>query len=129
MDQIKAEVAKWNPQETERVTGVPGSQLERVARTMANNRPGTFIWCMGGTQHTNGNNNTRAYCVFQLALGNMGATGGGTNIFRGHDNVQGATDLGVLANTLPGYYGLKPGSWAHWARVWEEDLDLSLIHI
>ena len=90
---------------------------------MANNRPGTFIWCMGGTQHTNGNNNTRAYCVFQLALGNMGTTGGGTNIFRGHDNVQGATDLGVLANTLPGYYGLKPGSWAHWARVWEEDLD------
>jgi len=123
MDQIKTEVAKWNPEETERVTGVPGSQLERVARTMANSRPGTFIWCMGGTQHTNGNNNTRAYCVFQLALGNMGTSGGGTNIFRGHDNVQGATDLGVLANTLPGYYGLKPGSWAHWARVWEEDLD------
>ena len=123
MDQIKEEVSRWNPEETERVTGVPGSQLERVARTMANNRPGTFIWCMGGTQHTNGNNNTRAYCVFQLALGNMGVTGGGTNIFRGHDNVQGATDLGVLANTLPGYYGLKPGSWAHWARVWEEDLD------
>jgi formate dehydrogenase major subunit len=78
---------------------------------------------MGGTQHTNGNNNTRAYCVLQLALGNMGVSGGGTNIFRGHDNVQGATDLGVLADTLPGYYGLAPGSWAHFARVWEEDLD------
>ena len=78
---------------------------------------------MGGTQHTNGNNNTRAYCILQLALGNMGTSGGGTNIFRGHCNVQGATDLGVLANTLPGYYGLKPGSWAHWARVWGEDLD------
>ncbi len=123
MDEIKDEVAKWTPEETERVTGVPGSQLERVARTMANNRPGTVIWCMGGTQHTNGNNNTRAYCVLQLALGNMGTSGGGTNIFRGHDNVQGATDLGVLADTLPGYYGLAPGSWAHWARVWEEDLD------
>ena len=123
MDQIKEEVAKWNPDEVERVTGVPGSQLERVARTMANNRPGTVIWCMGGTQHTNGNNNTRAYCVLQLALGNMGTAGGGTNIFRGHDNVQGATDLGVLADTLPGYYGLSAGSWAHWARVWEEDLD------
>ena len=60
---------------------------------MANNRPGTFIWCMGGTQHTNGNNNTRAYCAFQLALGNMGTAGGGANIFRGHDNVQGATDF------------------------------------
>ena len=123
MDQIKEEVARWTPDEVERVTGVPGSQLERVARTMANNRPGTVIWCMGGTQHTNGNNNTRAYCVLQLALGNMGASGGGTNIFRGHDNVQGATDLGVLADTLPGYYGLSAGSWAHWARVWEEDLD------
>ncbi len=123
MDDIRKEVAKWNPEEVERVTGTPGSQIERVARTLANNRPGTVIWCMGGTQHTNGNNNTRAYCILQLALGNMGTSGGGTNIFRGHCNVQGATDLGVLANTLPGYYGLKPGSWAHWARVWEEDLD------
>ncbi len=123
MDEIKDEVKKWTPAETERVTGVPGTQLERVARTLANNRPGTVIWCMGGTQHTNGNNNTRAYCILQLALGNMGRAGGGTNIFRGHDNVQGATDLGVLADTLPGYYGLADGSWAHWARVWEEDLD------
>ncbi|MEO0425747.1 MAG: formate dehydrogenase subunit alpha, partial [Pseudomonadota bacterium] len=118
MDQIKAEVAKWTPEEVERVTGTPGSQLERVARMMANNRPGTVIWCMGGTQHTNGNNNTRAYCILQLALGNMGVSGGGTNIFRGHDNVQGATDLGVLSHTLPGYYGLKTGSWQHWARIW-----------
>jgi formate dehydrogenase major subunit len=78
---------------------------------------------MGGTQHTIGNNNTRAYCAFQLALGNIGVSGGGANIFRGHDNVQGATDLGVLANTLPGYYGLAPGSWGHWARVWDLDLD------
>ena len=123
MDQIRAEVKKWTPAEVERVTGVPGSQMERVARTLANNRPGTLIWCMGGTQHTNGNNNTRAYCVLQLALGNMGVAGGGTNIFRGHDNVQGATDLGVLSHDLPGYYGLAPGAWGHWAKVWGEDLD------
>ncbi len=123
MDQIRAEVAKWAPEETERVTGVPGSQLKRVARIMATNRPGTVIWCMGGTQHTTGNNNTRAYCVLQLALGNMGVSGGGTNIFRGHDNVQGATDMGVLSHTLPGYYGLKTGSWKHWARVWDVDYE------
>jgi formate dehydrogenase major subunit len=122
MDQIREEVKKWNPEETERVTGVPGNQMERVARTMANNRPGTVIWCMGGTQHTTGNNNVRAYCILQLALGNMGVSGGGTNIFRGHDNVQGATDFGVVSDSLPGYYGLAAGSWAHWARVWEEDL-------
>ena len=126
MDQIRAEVAKWTPEETERVTGVPGSQLKRVARTLANNRPFTIIWCMGGTQHTNGNNNTRAYCVLGLALGVVGTSGGGTNIFRGHDNVQGATDLGVLCHTLPGYYGLKAGSWKHWARVWDVDYDYLL---
>jgi formate dehydrogenase major subunit len=123
MNEIQDEVKKWNPEEVERVTGVPGAQLKRVAKTLANNRPATVIWCMGGTQHTTGNNNTRAYCILQLALGNMGVSGGGTNIFRGHDNVQGATDMCILSHTLPGYYGLKPGSWAHWARVWEEDLD------
>ena len=123
MDQIRSEVAQWTPEETERVTGVPGSQLRRVARTLANNRPFTIIWCMGGTQHTNGNNNTRAYCTLGLALGTIGTSGGGANIFRGHDNVQGATDLGVLCHTLPGYYGIKTGSWKHWARVWDVDYE------
>ena len=126
MEQIRAEIKKWTPEEVERVSGVPGSQLKRVARTLANNRPGTLVWCMGGTQHTIGNNNTRAYCVLQLALGNIGTQGGGANIFRGHDNVQGATDLGVLADTLPGYYGLATGSWKHWARVWEVEYDYLL---
>ena len=126
MDLIKEEVKKWTPEETERVTGVPGSQLKRVAKTLASYKPGTVIWCMGGTQHTNGNDNTRSYCVLQLALGNMGVAGGGTNIFRGHDNVQGATDLGVLMDTLPGYYGLSKGAWKHWARVWEVSDDYML---
>ncbi len=126
MDQIRAEVAKWTPEETERVTGAPGSQLRRVARTMANNRPGTVIWCMGGTQHHTGNNNTRAYCILQLALGNMGVAGGGTNIFRGHDNVQGATDMCVLSHSLPGYYGLSVGAWKHWSRVWGVDFEYML---
>ncbi len=123
MDDVRKEVAKWIPAEVEKVSGVPEKQVYAAAKAMAYNRPGTFIWCMGGTQHTIGNNNTRAYCVFQLALGNMGVSGGGTNIFRGHDNVQGATDLGVLANTLPGYYGLSSGAWKHWSKVWDLDYE------
>jgi formate dehydrogenase major subunit len=122
-DQVRPEVDKWNPEEVERVTGVPGSQLKRVAQTLANNRPGTLVWCMGGTQHHSGNNNTRAYCALQLALGNVGNAGGGANIFRGHDNVQGATDLGCLPDSLPAYYGLAEGSWKHWARVWDVSYD------
>jgi formate dehydrogenase major subunit len=123
LDDVRKEVKKWTPDEVESVVGVKPSQMERVARTMAENRPGTIVWCMGGTQHTNGNNNTRAYCILQLALGNMGVSGGGANIFRGHDNVQGATDFCILSHSLPGYYGLSAGSWKHWSRVWDVDYE------
>ncbi|HFQ5375429.1 TPA: formate dehydrogenase subunit alpha [Vibrio vulnificus] len=123
MDEIRAEVAKWNPKEVERVTGVSEEDVYQTAKLLSDHRPGCIVWCMGGTQHTTGNNNTRAYCVLELALGNLGKSGGGANIFRGHDNVQGATDLGVLSHTLPGYYGLAEGSWKHWAKVWGIDFD------
>ena len=123
MDEIRQEVGRWNPDEVERVTGIGRDQMYLAAKTLATNKPGTVVWCMGGTQHTTGNNNTRSYCVLMLALGNIGTSGGGANIFRGHDNVQGATDLGVLSHTLPGYYGLAEGSWKHWAKVWDVDFD------
>ena len=123
MEDVKAEVEKWNPAEVERVTGADEATVKKAAQIMAENRPGTFIWCMGGTQHTVGNNNTRAYCAFQLALGNMGKSGGGANIFRGHDNVQGATDFCILSHSLPGYYGLSGGAWKHWSRVWDLDFN------
>ena len=65
----------------------------------------------------------RAYCILLLATGNVGVVGTGANIFRGHCNVQGATDLGLDIATLPLYYGLVEGAWRHWARVWEVDYD------
>src|SRR5713226_8608475 len=123
MEQTRAEVKKWTPAEVERVTGVPGAQLKRVASLMAKNRPGTLIRAMGGTPHHIGHANVRAYCTLQLALGNIGVVGGGANIFRGHDNVQGATDLGLDVTTLPAYYGLDEGAWRHWCRVWDVDYD------
>jgi formate dehydrogenase major subunit len=78
---------------------------------------------MGQTQHTNGNAIVRASAVFQLALGNVGVSGGGTNIYRGHDNVQGATDVGPNPDSLPGYYGIAAGSWKHWCAVWGVDYE------
>ncbi len=121
MDDIRKEVAKWTPEEVERVTGVPGAQLERVAKMFATQKPSTLIWCMGATQHTVGTANVRAFCILCLATGNVGAPGTGANIFRGHTNVQGATDLGLDIVTLPLYYGLVEGAWRHWSRVWEVD--------
>src|SRR5262249_26156627 len=63
----------------------------------------------------------RAFCIALLATGNVGKIGTGANIFRGHTNVQGATDLGLDIVTLPLYYGLAEGAWKHWCRVWEVD--------
>ena len=123
MDDIRKEVEKWTPEEVERVTGVPGAQLERVAKMFATEKPATLIWCMGATQHTVGTANVRAFCIALLATGNVGASGTGANIFRGHTNVQGATDLGLDIVTLPLYYGLVEGAWRHWSRVWEVDYE------
>ena len=123
MDEVRREVEKWTPEEVERVSGIPPEQTQRVARMLAENRPGTLIWCMGLTQSTIGNNKTRAASILQLVLGNIGVSGGGANIFRGHDNVQGATDLGVAVDTLPAYYGLAEGAWKHWCRVWGTDYE------
>jgi formate dehydrogenase major subunit len=53
----------------------------------------------------------------------MGSPGSGANIFRGHTNVQGATDLGLDVTTLPLYYGLSQEAWKHWCRVWEVEYD------
>jgi formate dehydrogenase major subunit len=121
MDEVRKEVDKWTPELVERVTGVPGAQLERVAKMFATERPATLIWAMGQTQHTMGTANVRASCIALLATGNVGGFGNGANIFRGHTNVQGATDLGVDIVTLPLYYGLVEGAWRHWCRVWEVD--------
>jgi len=65
----------------------------------------------------------RASCIALLLTGNIGKPGTGANIFRGHDNVQGATDVGLDIVTLPFYYGLAEGAWRHWGRVWEVDYD------
>ena len=124
MDKVREDVmAKWTPANVEEACGVPEAQVLKVAEMMAKNRPSTIVWCMGQTQHTIGNAMVRASCILQLALGNIGVSGGGANIFRGHDNVQGATDVGPNPDSLPGYYGIAAGSWRHYAAVWGVDYD------
>lgn len=123
MEEIRAEVAKWTPEEVERVSGVPGAQLRKVAELFATQKPATLIWCMGATQKTVGTANVRAYSILLLATGNVGSEGAGANIFRGHCNVQGASDFGLDVATLPAYYGIDENAWRHWARVWEVPFD------
>ncbi|MEE9911316.1 MAG: formate dehydrogenase subunit alpha [Deltaproteobacteria bacterium] len=123
MDDIRKETQKWPPDVVENVTGIPEDKVYEIAKTMAKNRPGTIIWCMGITQHHMASHTVRLFSILQLALGNIGVAGGGANIFRGHDNVQGATDVGPNCHTLSCYYGLAEGAWKHWASVWGVDYE------
>jgi formate dehydrogenase major subunit len=124
MDKVRETVlAEWTPDKVEEVSGVSEETCLQVAKTLAENRPGTLVWCMGQAQHSIGNAIVRASCLLQLALGNVGVSGGGTNIFRGHDNVQGITDIGSNPDSLPGYYGIAEGSFKHFAAVWGVDFD------
>jgi formate dehydrogenase major subunit len=123
MDKVREEAMKWTPDKVQDVTGMSEQEVFTVAKTLAENRPNFIIWAMGQTQHTYGNAIVRASCILQLALGSVGRDGGGTNIYRGHDNVQGATDVGPNPDSLPGYYGLATGSWKYWATVWGVDYE------
>ena len=87
----------------ERISGVPAAQIQQIAETMARNRPGSILYALGMTQHTTGVQGIRAFTILQLLLGNVGKPGGGVNALRGEPNVQGACDMGVLSNYLPGY--------------------------
>ena len=92
------------------ITGMDTATLTKLydvyTSTYADDKSANIMYAMGGTQHTYGSQNIRAYAVLQMLLGNVGVAGGGINALRGESNVQGSTDQGLLWNTLPGYLAI-----------------------
>ena len=123
IDEIRKEAAKWTPEVVEDVTGVSAATLKEITEIYAKNRPGSVVWAMGLTQHTVGSSNTRIAPILQLVLGNMGVSGGGCNILRGHDNVQGASDMANAPDSLPGYYAKNEATWKYFAKMWKVDYE------
>ena len=123
IDEIRKEAAKWTPEVVEDVTGVRAATLKEITEIYAKNRPGSVVWAMGLTQHTIGSSNTRIAPILQLVLGNMGVSGGGCNILRGHDNVQGASDMANAPDSLPGYYAKNEATWKYFAKMWKVDYE------
>ena len=107
---LKAHVSRYTPEVVENICGTPQADFlkvcEALASTSAANRTATFLYALGWTQHTVGAQNIRTMAMIQLLLGNMGMAGGGVNALRGHSNIQGLTDLGLLSTSLPGYLTL-----------------------
>jgi len=99
--------ARYDADTVSRITGTPKETFLKVCETYAaigqRGRAGTIMYAMGTTQHTNGTQMIRSYVLLQLLLANIGVAGGGINALRGESNVQGSTDMCLLAHILPGY--------------------------
>ena len=104
---LKKHYSRYDADTVCNITGTPEDVYLEACRTYAasgrKGKAGTIMYAMGTTQHTYGTQNVRSYAVLQLLLGNMGVAGGGINALRGTSNVQGSTDMCLLAHILPGY--------------------------
>ena len=107
---LKKHYSRYTPEMVARVTGIPADQFVKAADAYTSIRKdgdikkvGTIIYAVGWTHHSFGTQIIRTAAMLQLLLGNVGRAGGGVNALRGHSNIQGATDMAGLYDTLPGY--------------------------
>jgi formate dehydrogenase major subunit len=107
---LRQHYARYTPEMVERVCGTPKDTFlkvcEMLASTAAPDRAATVLYALGWTHHSVGSQIIRTGAMVQLLLGNIGIAGGGMNALRGHSNIQGLTDLGLMSNLLPGYMTL-----------------------
>jgi len=109
---MKKHYARYTPEMVSKICGTPQDAFlkvcEMISTSAAPNKAMTIMYALGWTQHSTGTEMIRTAAMMQLLLGNIGIAGGGMNALRGHSNIQGLTDLGLLSNLLPGYLTL-PG--------------------
>ena len=107
---LKKHFARYDVDKVCKITGTPEDVYLEICNTYAatgkTGKSGTIMYAMGTTQHTYGTQNIRSYAILQLLLGNIGILGGGINALRGESNVQGSTDMCLLAHILPGYLSM-----------------------
>ncbi len=107
---LKKHVADYTPEMVEKICGSPADKFLEVCKLIASTstpeRTMTSLYALGWTHHSKGSQNIRGMCIVQTLLGNIGQAGGGMNALRGHSNIQGLTDLGLMSNLLPGYLNL-----------------------
>jgi formate dehydrogenase major subunit len=113
---LKQHVDRYTPEMVSRICGTPVDKFlavcELMASTSAPEKALTSMYALGWTQHSVGSQNIRAMAMIQLLLGNIGVAGGGMNALRGHSNIQGLTDIGLLSNLMPGYLNIPRDSEA-----------------
>src|SRR6266480_3245356 len=118
-------VADYPPERAEQITGVPADVIRRVARTWGEAGAGIIFWGMGISQHTTGTDNARCLIAMCAITGNVGRQGAGLHPLRGQNNVQGASDMGLIPMFYPDYKNADdPDVRARFEQAWDTpDLD------
>ncbi len=116
----KAHLADFSPEKMEGICGIPAEELREVARTFAGAKSAMIFWGMGVSQHIHGTDNSRCLISLALMCGQVGRPGAGLHPLRGQNNVQGASDAGLVPMFLPDYQSVTDdGVRRAFTEVWE----------
>ncbi|MHA3915926.1 formate dehydrogenase subunit alpha [Halovulum sp. GXIMD14793] len=119
----KAHLKGFAPEKMAELCGIPAETLRAVARDFANARAAMIFWGMGVSQHIHGTDNSRCLISLALMCGHVGRPGAGLHPLRGQNNVQGASDAGLIPMVLPDYQPVTSGEVRDLFRgLWQHDI-------
>jgi formate dehydrogenase major subunit len=123
-DQFADSVKEFTPEEMAPICGIPADTLREVARTYARAHSAIIFWGMGVSQHTHGTDNARCLIALSLITGQIGRPGTGLHPLRGQNNVQGASDAGLIPMFFPDYKSVEAEDIRDkYEKVWGAKLD------
>ena len=122
--ELRANVAQFSPEAMAPVCGIDAATLRTVARLFAQSRASMILWGMGISQHVHGTDNARCLIALSMMTGQIGRPGTGLHPLRGQNNVQGASDVGLIPMMFPDYSRVDNGSMlAKFEALWGAKLD------
>jgi formate dehydrogenase major subunit len=123
-EELRARMKDFSPERMAPVCGIPAQTLREVARLYASSRSSIIFWGMGISQHVHGTDNARCLIALALVTGQIGRPGTGLHPLRGQNNVQGASDAGLIPMVFPDYQSVeKPNIRERFERFWNTKLD------
>src|SRR5687767_11840427 len=117
-------VKKFSPDKMAPICGIPAETIREVARTYATSAASIILWGMGISQHVHGTDNARCLIALALSTGQIGKPGSGLHPLRGQNNVQGASDSGLIPMFYPDYQRVNtPEARQRFEKLWQTELD------
>ena len=123
-EELRKNVEGYSPEAMAPICGIPAETIKEVARVYAKSKGSMILWGMGVSQHVHGTDNARCLIALTLMTGQIGKPGSGLHPLRGQNNVQGASDAGLIPMVFPDYQRVdNPEARARFEKLWGTTLD------